>query len=113
MSDYRLIYTTWPDAQTAEDAGRAVVESGLAACANIIPGVVSVFRWEGQMKRESEVVMLLKTTVDQAAALIAALAARHPYDTPALVALDLDAAVSGQKFLDWIGAVCGPEPALE
>lgn len=113
MSDYRLIYTTWPDAGSAEAAARAVVESGLAACANILPGAVSVFRWEGAIQRETEAVMILKTTIDNAAALTAALAERHPYDTPAIVALDVDAEMSSQKYLDWIGAGTGPEPALE
>lgn len=113
MSDYRLIYSTWPDAATAEDAANAVVRSGLAACANILPGAVSVFRWEGKLQREQEAVMLLKTTADEAPALVARLAELHPYDTPALVALAIDGRVSAAKFLDWIGAACGPEPALE
>lgn len=113
MSNYRLIYSTWPDAVSAEQAAGAAVRSGLAACANILPGAVSVFRWEGEIQRAQEVVMLLKTTADQAAALVAALAAQHPYDTPALVALDVDAGASDAGFLDWVGAACGPEPALE
>lgn len=108
MSGYRLIYSTWPDAGAAEDAARSVVESGLAACANILPGAVSVFRWEGATQREAEVVMVLKTTADKAAALSSALAALHPYDTPALVSLQVDAETSSPRFLDWIGAQCGP-----
>lgn len=113
MSDYRLIYTTWPDAESAEAAARAAVEQGLAACANILPGATSVFRWEGAIQRETETVMLLKTTAENAHALRDALTAHHPYDTPAIVALDVDADASGARFLEWVGAATGPEPALE
>jgi len=113
MSDYRLLYTTWPDAETAEAAARAAVKDGLAACANILPGMVSVFRWDGAIQREAETVMLLKTTAQQAPALRDALIARHPYDTPAIVALDVDAAASARPFLDWIAACAGPERAAK
>ena len=102
MSDCRLIYTTWPDMETAESAARSAVESGLAACANIIPGMVSVFRWDGAVQRESEVVMLLKTTADGAAALSSLMSSVHPYDTPAVMSLAVDAATSSAPFLAWI-----------
>lgn len=102
MSDCRLIYTTWPDMETAESAARAAVESGLAACANILPGMVSIFRWDGAMQRETEAVMLLKTTADAAAALSSLLSSLHPYDTPAVMSLAVDAETSSGKFLKWI-----------
>ncbi len=108
MSDFRLIYTTWPDADAAEAAAKEAVSDGLAACANILPSAVSVFCWEGELQRDSETVMLLKTTAEAAPRLIAALGARHPYDTPALVTLEVDEARSAQPFLDWVGE-CVPK----
>ncbi len=102
MTGWRLIYSTWPDPESAEAAAREMVESGLAACANILPGMVSVYVWDGETQRASETVMLLKTGAERASELTAALSARHPYDTPAILALDIDAARSFQPFLDWI-----------
>lgn len=103
MSEHRLIYSTWPDSKTAEAAAAKVVEAGLAACANILPGMTSVFLWEGKSAREVECAMILKTSAAAAPALIAALAEDHPYELPALVALDLDEAASSAPFLAWIG----------
>ena len=57
MSEYRMIYSTWPDAETAEAAARRVLDEGLAACANILPGAVSLYRWEGKIMRDPETVM--------------------------------------------------------
>ena len=56
-----LIYATYPDPETAEAGGRALVEAGLAACVNILPGMVSVYRWEGAVERSEECVMIIKT----------------------------------------------------
>ena len=95
------IYATFPDMATAEAIASAVVESGLAACANLIPGMRSIFRWNGQIERTEEVVAFIKTTEALANDVIAAIEARHPYDTPAIVVLPI--ASGSRRFLDWIG----------
>ena len=56
-----LVYTTWPSIVEAERAGRAIVERRLAACVNILPGMVSHYWWQGKIERAEEVVMLVKT----------------------------------------------------
>ncbi|HEY4142064.1 MAG TPA: divalent-cation tolerance protein CutA [Pseudolabrys sp.] len=56
-----LVYTTWPSIVEAEGAGRAIVEQRLAACVNIVPGMISHYWWEGRLERAHEVVMIFKT----------------------------------------------------
>ncbi len=95
-----MIYTTWPGSVEAEAAGHAIVADGLAACVNILPGMVSIYRWQGEIERADEVVMLLKTRVDLAAAVAQAVRARHPYETPAVLFLPV---IGGDAdYLDWI-----------
>ncbi|MCJ8141883.1 divalent-cation tolerance protein CutA [Ancylobacter sp. A5.8] len=97
-----LIYTTWPSPVEAEAAGRAIVADGLAACVNILPGMVSIYRWQGEIERAQETVMLLKTREDLAEAVAQAVRARHSYEVPAILFLP----VSGgdEAYLDWIEA---------
>ncbi|WP_244616584.1 divalent-cation tolerance protein CutA [Starkeya nomas] len=95
-----MIYTTWPGSVEAEAAGHAIVADGLAACVNILPGMVSIYRWQGEIERANEVVMLLKTRVDLAEAVAQAVRARHPYETPAVLFLPV---IGGDAdYLDWI-----------
>ncbi len=78
----------------------AMVEAGLAACANILPGMTSVYRWEGAVQEESETVLILKTRADAFEALSSALRERHPYECPCLVALPIER--GSPDYLDWI-----------
>lgn len=97
-----MVYTTWPSLVEAEAAGHAIVADGLAACVNIMPGMVSIYRWQGDVERAQETVMILKTREDLAEPVAQAVRARHPYDTPAVLFLP----VSGgdPDYLDWIAA---------
>jgi periplasmic divalent cation tolerance protein len=97
-----MVYTTWPSLVEAEAAGHAIVADGLAACVNIMPGMVSIYRWQGDVDRAQETVMILKTREDLAEPVAQAVRARHPYDTPAVLFLP----VSGgdPDYLDWIAA---------
>jgi periplasmic divalent cation tolerance protein len=98
----KLLYTTWPDPGTAREAAIALVEEGLAACANILPGMTSVYRWEGQVESAGETVMLVKVADAQAAATTARILALHPNETPAIAAIGVDAAASAPDFLAWV-----------
>lgn len=80
-----LCLSTAPDAATAERIGRTLVEERLIACANLVPGVVSVYRWEGEVRREGEVVLLMKTRRTRVARLKERLAELHPYEVPELL----------------------------
>ncbi len=98
----QLLYATAPDAETAETIAKALVQDRMAACVNILPGMRSVYRWEGTVEAAEECVMIIKTTADQAQAARAAVLRLHPYETPCVLAIDIDASASGRAFLDWI-----------
>lgn len=97
-----FVYTTWPSLVEAEEAGRAIVGKRLAACVNILPGMVSHYWWEGKLERGEEVVMILKTRASLADAVRAAVKASHPYTTPAIVVLPLESVE--QNYLGWLMA---------
>ncbi len=104
MSKYRWIYTTWPDAALARAAGQTLVEEGLCACVNILPGMTSVYRWQGAVETASEAVMILKTNAAAAPHAVKRLVTLHPYEEPCAVGLDIDEAASAPAFLAWIDA---------
>src|ERR671919_632341 len=95
-----FVYTTYPSIVEAETAGRALVEERLAACVNILPGMVSHYRWEGGVERGEEVVMLIKTRAALAEAVRAAVKAKHSYDTPAILVLPIESV--DHTYLGWI-----------
>lgn len=97
-----LVYTTFPDTTTALAVGEALVRERLAACVNVLPGMVSVYAWKGAIERAEEVVAILKTREGLGAALAAALKARHPYETP--VILHLTVADADPDTAAWIMA---------
>lgn len=95
-----FVYATFPDFATAETICGALVTEGLCACANLIAGMRSIYRWKGAVERADEVVAILKTVRDRAAAVVAGIEARHPYDTPAIVFLPI--AEGSTRYLEWI-----------
>ncbi|WP_029005125.1 divalent-cation tolerance protein CutA [Azorhizobium doebereinerae] len=98
----RLVYATYPSLALAEAAGRRAVEARLAACANILPSMVSIYRWEGAVERAEEVVLLLKTTQALAPRVVEAVRAGHPYEMPAVLVLPVEG--GNPAFLEWIAA---------
>jgi periplasmic divalent cation tolerance protein len=109
MDELLLVYTTWPDAETAQAAGEAAVEGGLAACANILAPMRSIYTWKGRIEREVEIPMLLKTRAACVNALLEQILRLHPYETPCVVALPLRAEGSNPDFLKWIKQQTGAE----
>jgi periplasmic divalent cation tolerance protein len=85
-----FVYTTWPSIVEAEQAGRALVERRLCACVNILPGMVSLYWWQGVIERGEEVVMIIKTRAALAEDVCGAVKAMHSYTTPAIVVLPLE-----------------------
>jgi periplasmic divalent cation tolerance protein len=96
-----LIYSTFPDPATAERVGGVLVDRGLAACVNILPGMISIYVWQGMRDRDSETVMIIKTRTSLVERVVAEAKALHPYDNPALVALPIEG--GSTEFLRWIG----------
>ena len=95
-----LVYSTFPSGEVAETMGRQLVEQRLAACVNILPGMTSIYRWEGEIARDSEVVMIIKTRASLAEAVMAAVKAEHPYTNPALLVIPVEA--GGALYRDWL-----------
>jgi periplasmic divalent cation tolerance protein len=85
-----LVYTTWPSIVEAEAAGRTIVEKRLAACVNILPGMISHYWWEGKIERADEVVMFIKTRAALADRVGAAVRELHTYTTPAIMVLPIE-----------------------
>jgi periplasmic divalent cation tolerance protein len=85
-----LLYTTWPSIVEAEKAGREIVSRRLAACVNILPGMISHYRWQGVIERADEVVMLVKTRAALVEAASAAVKKLHSYETPAIMVLPVE-----------------------
>jgi periplasmic divalent cation tolerance protein len=98
--DALLVLVTAPDAETAAQLGRALVEERLAACANILPGLRSIYRWQGAVQDDAEVLMLIKTTAAAQPHLTQRILQLHPYDTPEVVALPIVAGADG--YLGWL-----------
>jgi len=85
-----LVYTTWPSIVEAERAGRDIVEQRLAACVNIMPGMISHYWWEGKVERAEEVVMIVKTRAALAEAVREAVKGLHSYETPAIMVMPVE-----------------------
>ena len=79
-----LIYSTFPSPEAAEAVGQQLVAARLAACVNILPGMTSIYRWEGAIARESEAVMIIKTRASLALRVMEMVKASHSYANPAL-----------------------------
>lgn len=109
MTETVLLYTTSPDIETAQRIARALVESRLAACANILPGMQAIYRWRGAIETDSEVVAIFKTTAALAPAARNLILQQHPYETPCVVCLPIDEAGSSPAYLAWIEAETGPQ----
>jgi periplasmic divalent cation tolerance protein len=103
-----LIYSTFPTADEAERVGGALVDRRLAACVNIIPGMTSIYHWQGARQRDSETVMIIKTRAGLADTVVAETKAMHSYANPALVVLA--AAGGSADYLAWIAAETTPTP---
>jgi len=97
-----LVYTTYPSIVEAEKAGRAIVERRLAACVNILPGMVSHYWWQGAIERGEEVVMIFKTRASLAEAVRRAVKDGHSYTTPAILVLPVEG--GDPAYLEWLMA---------
>jgi periplasmic divalent cation tolerance protein len=98
----RLVYCTCPDAATGQRIADALVGERLAACVNLLPGVTSVYRWQGQVEQASEILLLIKTTADRFEALSARVLELHPYELPEVIAVEVRAGLPA--YLDWVAA---------
>jgi periplasmic divalent cation tolerance protein len=105
MTDYCSVYITAPDIASAEEIARLLVENRLAACANIIPGLKSVYRWEGKIETDSEVAIIAKTRRALVPKLTEDVRLAHPYDCPCIVTWPIEG--GNPEYLDWVGSETG------
>jgi periplasmic divalent cation tolerance protein len=105
MDDALLVYTTFPDEETALAVGETLVREKLAACVNVIPGMKSVYAWQGELERGSEAVAIVKSRAGLQEALRARLKASHPYETP--IILFIPVAGGDAATLEWLMAETG------
>jgi periplasmic divalent cation tolerance protein len=100
MTDSIVILSTAPDADKAAEIAKALVEEHLVACVNIIPGLRSIYRWEGKIADEAEVLCIIKTARDRFDQVAARIKSLHPYSVPEVIALPI---VKGfEPYLEWV-----------
>lgn len=95
-----IVYCTVPDADVADHVAHRLVAERLAACVNRIPGVVSTYAWQGEVRTDAELLLLIKTTRSRFEMLRQRLVELHPYELPEIVAVDV--ALGLPDYLDWI-----------
>jgi len=103
---FLLVYSTFADRESARSVATRLVEERLAACANLLPGVESVYRWKGAVETASEVGVVFKTTGEGYPALESRLRELHPYEVPEIVAVPLRHGFA--PYLEWIAQSTGP-----
>jgi len=107
MTEALIVFTTFANEEDAAHVGRVLVEERLAACANLVPSVRSIYRWKDGVADEREVMVLMKTRKQDWTALLSRLHELHPYDTPECVAVRI--AAGAPKYMAWLEAALEPE----
>lgn len=100
MKSILVVFCTCPDEQTARALAAGLVEEKLAACVNVLPGIRSIYRWQGEVQDDSEVLMVVKTTQPKLDRLAQWLKQHHPYELPEVIALPVSGGLPG--YLDWV-----------
>lgn len=109
MEQVLLVLTNLPDTDSARSLARVLVGSRLAACVNLLPGVQSIYRWQGAIEEASEVTLLIKTTRTHYAQLQRAIVDNHPYEVPEVIALPVSD--GHPSYLRWVDSETSPESA--
>jgi periplasmic divalent cation tolerance protein len=100
MSQVVVVLTTVADDEHAERLARQLVDERMAACVNLYPSMVSIYRWKGQVARDGERQMVIKTTRDRLHMLEARLKELHPYELPEFLVLSVDG--SSDAYATWV-----------
>ena len=100
MTDAIIVLVTAPTVDKAAELARALVEEELAACGNVVPGLRSIYRWEGKVHDEAEALLILKTRAPLFEALRQRVVALHPYQCPEVLRLDVEEGHA--PYLRWI-----------
>jgi len=100
MTQEMIVFVTTPDKDEAHSLAETLVFERLAACVNIIPAIESVYRWEGKITKDQEIVLLIKTTENRYAELEQRIQELHSYTTPEIIALKIER--GSQAYLEWL-----------
>jgi periplasmic divalent cation tolerance protein len=101
MTDKRLVLTTVSSIDEARKIAHALVERRLAACVNVVPGVESIYRWQGKVESAQECLLIIKTTASAFGRLRATLVELHSYEVPECIEIEISN--GGEAYLNWIG----------
>lgn len=106
MTETRIILSTIDGQAKAEEIAGTLVSARLAACVNILPGILSVYRWKGQIEKEPETLLIIKTRGDRVGEVMRRIAEIHPYEVPEVISLEIGEGY--QPYLDWIHSETAP-----
>ena len=106
-----IVYCTCPDHSAALALADSIIDAELAACINIVPGLTSIYRWQGKRQQGTEELLLIKTRKENYPALEKHIVARHPYELPELIAVSIDTGLPA--YLDWVSESCALTPRLD
>lgn len=98
---FKLVLVTCPDLPTAHTIAEGLLESNLAACVNLIPNMVSLYKWQGKVEQAAEVQLFIKTNEINFTKLESYVSQHHPYDVPEVIALDIEQGSSA--YIKWLG----------
>jgi periplasmic divalent cation tolerance protein len=102
MTDFQIILSTCADREQAERIARRLVEQQVAACVNILPGVQSIYRWQGNIESAAEVLMVIKTSASLVSEVQSIIASLHSYEVPELLVLPVSG--GSEAYLAWLKA---------
>ena len=95
-----MIYCTCPDIETANRISRLLISHHAAACVNQLPGITSIYEWEGKIEENNEVLLLIKSTEERFDSIQKLIIEEHPYELPELIAVPISKGLP--DYLDWI-----------
>lgn len=107
MTEALIVFSTFANEADAARVARVLVEERLVACAQLVPGARSIYRWQDEVREEAEVVVLMKTRKQDWTALLSRLHELHPYETPECVAVRI--AAGAPKYMAWLDEALAPE----
>ena len=111
MTDKVIVYTTCGNITEAESIARNLIDNRLAACVNVVPGLLSYYRWQGKVENDTELLLMIKTAGNLIDEVRNALETLHSYDLPEMIVLPI---IGGSpNYLEWLEQEVQPEPPAE
>lgn len=97
LEELRLVLTTVPSREVGEGMVRELIEERLIACANLVPELISIFRWQSEIQKETEILILMKTSHSNVPRLYERVSELHPYEVPELLTLSVESASNAYR----------------